>query len=35
MLEDPSIIKVGQNLKYDYLVLKKDGVELDSMMIQC
>ncbi len=30
LLEDPSIIKVGQNFKYDYLVMKKEGVEIDS-----
>ncbi len=30
LLEDPSIIKVGQNLKYDYLVMKKEGVKIES-----
>ena len=37
LLEDPSIMKVGQNLKYDALVLKKYGVEIkpydDTMLI--
>jgi DNA polymerase-1 len=28
LLEDPSVLKVGQNIKYDALVLKKYGVEV-------
>src|SRR5690606_41143302 len=28
MLEDPEIAKIGQNLKYDLLVLRRAGVEL-------
>ena len=31
ILEDPSIRKVGQNIKYDYIVLKKYGIELESI----
>ncbi len=31
ILEDPSIKKVGQNIKYDYIILKKVGVELESI----
>ena len=37
LLEDPSILKIGQNLKYDILVLKRYGIELspldDTMLI--
>ncbi len=28
VLEDPSVMKIGQNLKYDILVLKKYGIEV-------
>ncbi len=28
LLEDPSLLKVGQNIKYDMIVLKKEGVEI-------
>ncbi len=28
MLEDPAIKKIGQNIKYDYIVLKKAGIDL-------
>jgi DNA polymerase I len=31
LLEDPGVPKVGQNLKYDLLVLKRCGVELAGM----
>ena len=31
ILEDPSIKKVGQNIKYDFIILKKYGVELNSV----
>ncbi len=31
ILEDPSIKKVGQNIKYDYIIFKKYGVELVSI----
>ncbi len=31
ILEDPSIKKVGQNIKYDYIIFKKYGVELTSI----
>ena len=31
ILEDPSIKKVGQNIKYDFIILKKYGVELNSI----
>lgn len=30
LLEDPSVLKVAQNLKYDYLVMKRHGVTLQS-----
>lgn len=37
LLEDPGILKVGQNIKYDILVLKKYGIDLgpvdDTMVI--
>ncbi|MEX0645687.1 MAG: DNA polymerase I, partial [Parvularculaceae bacterium] len=37
MLEDPSILKVGQNLKYDALVLSRYGIEVapfdDTMLM--
>ena len=36
LLEDPSILKVGQNLKADWLVLKRHGIEavnLDDTML--
>ena len=31
MLEDPAIDKVGQNLKYDRIVLRNAGIELAGM----
>ena len=31
ILEDPSIKKVGQNIKYDFIIFKKYGVELNSV----
>jgi DNA polymerase-1 len=37
MLEDPSVIKVGQNLKYDWLILKRQGIDVrpfdDTMLM--
>jgi len=30
MLEDPSILKIGQNFKYDYLVLLQHGIAVES-----
>jgi DNA polymerase-1 len=37
MLEDPSVLKVGQNIKYDICVLRRHGVEIgpvdDTMLI--
>ncbi|MEX3010900.1 DNA polymerase I [Hoeflea sp. TYP-13] len=37
LLEDPSILKIAQNLKYDWLVMKRYGVEVegydDTMLI--
>lgn len=37
ILEDPAILKVGQNIKYDYLILAKEGIHIapydDTMMI--
>ena len=31
MLEDPSIKKIGQNIKFDYIVFYKHGITLSSM----
>ncbi|GAB4362995.1 MAG: DNA polymerase I [Oricola sp.] len=31
LLEDPSILVVGQNLKYDWLVMKRHGIEIASL----
>jgi len=31
ILEDPSIKKVGQNIKYDFIILKKNNIEINSM----
>ena len=31
MLEDPSVLKIGQNLKYDYHILAKHGIRLDPI----
>ena len=31
ILEDASIKKVGQNIKYDYIILKRNGIELKSI----
>ncbi len=31
ILEDASIKKVGQNIKYDYIIFKKLGIELESI----
>ncbi len=31
ILEDPSIKKVGQNIKYDYIILKNYNIELNPM----
>ena len=37
LLEDPSIKKVGQNIKFDFIVLKQNGIEIncieDTMLI--
>jgi len=37
ILEDPSIKKVGQNIKFDFIILKQNGIELnpidDTMLI--
>ena len=37
LLEDPSVLKVGQNMKYDYLVFLKHGIEVapfdDTMLL--
>ena len=30
LLEDSSVLKIGQNLKYDWVVLKRHGVEIRS-----
>ena len=31
ILEDPSIKKVGQNIKFDFIVLYKQGIRMNSM----
>jgi DNA polymerase-1 len=31
LLEDPSIKKVGQNIKFDFIVLKQNGIEIDPI----
>ena len=31
ILEDPSIKKVGQNMKYDYIILKNYGIEIETV----
>jgi DNA polymerase-1 len=31
LLEDPSIKKVGQNIKFDFIVLKQNGIEINSI----
>ncbi len=37
MLEDPAVLKIGQNLKYDWLVLVRHGIEIvafdDTMLL--
>ena len=30
LLEDPSVLKVAQNLKYDYLVMKRHGITVEG-----
>ena len=30
LLEDPSVLKVAQNLKYDYLVMRRHGITMQS-----
>ena len=31
ILEDPSIKKVGQNIKYDFIILKNNGIEVEPV----
>ena len=31
ILEDPSIKKVGQNMKYDFIILKNNGIEVEPI----
>ena len=36
LLEDPAVLKIGQNIKYDWLVLARHGIEmapLDDTML--
>ncbi len=37
MLEDPGVLKIGQNLKYDLLILRRNGIEMapidDTMLL--
>ncbi len=30
LLEDPSVLKIAQNMKYDWLIMKRHGVEIQS-----
>ncbi|MFS0737988.1 DNA polymerase I [Sphingomonas sp. 1P06PA] len=30
LLEDPSILKIGQNLKYDLIMMRKNGIEIEG-----
>ncbi|MBF0232064.1 MAG: hypothetical protein HQK65_03390, partial [Desulfamplus sp.] len=32
LLEDPAVEKVGQNIKYDYIVLAKNGIHMKGMV---
>ena len=32
ILENPQIKKIGQNIKYDWIVLKRNGIELDGVV---
>lgn len=32
LYEDPEILKIGQNIKYDYMVLRNYGVDLQGRM---
>jgi DNA polymerase-1 len=32
LLEDPHLTKVGQNIKYDWIVLKRSGIELKGVI---
>lgn len=31
LLEDPAVLKIGQNLKYDYVVLARQGIEVQPL----
>ncbi len=31
LLEDESVLKIGQNIKYDFIVLKRLGIEMNNM----
>ena len=31
VLEDPSVKKVGQNIKYDFIIFKRNGINLESI----
>ena len=33
--EDKSILKIGQNIKYDFIILKKLNITLKNLMTQC
>ncbi|MBW1858505.1 MAG: DNA polymerase I, partial [Deltaproteobacteria bacterium] len=32
LLENPKLAKVGQNIKYDWIVLKRHGIQLDGVV---
>lgn len=35
LLEDPSVLKVAQNLKYDYLLMKRYGIITRGLTTPC
>ena len=35
MLEDPQILKIGQNMKYDAKIFAQVGIELPHSMTRC
>ena len=35
LLEDPAILKIGQNLKYDGAVLRRHGIEIMPSTTRC
>jgi DNA polymerase-1 len=35
LLEDPAVLKVAQNLKYDWLVIRRHGITVRVSTIRC